>query len=70
MSRHKNPVNDLGVTAVYGIDSPTEYQSDKLAFVSDHRMIPEKCIVQLNGIERLIFAKLYAGSISKSFIAY
>ena len=65
MSKRRNPVNDVGVTEVYGIDAPEEYQTDKLAFVKEHTMIPQKYIDELSGFERLVFARLYAGGLSK-----
>ena len=65
MSKRRNPINDVGVTEVYGIDNPRSYQSEQLAFVKEHTMIPQKYIDELEGFERFIFAKLYAGSFSK-----
>ena len=65
MSKRRNPINDVGVTEVYGIDKAQAYQSEKLAFVKEHTMIPQKYIHELKGFERFIFAKLYAGSLSK-----
>ena len=65
MSRLRNPVKDVGVTEVYGIDDPTDYQGDGLAFAAEHTMIPQKYIDELKGFERFIFAKLYAGGFSK-----
>lgn len=65
MSKRKNPVNDVGVTEVYGIDNPNDYNGNELAFVKEHTMIPQKYIDELNGFEKYIFAKLYAGSISE-----
>ena len=65
MSKHRNPINDVGVIEVYGIDNPQAYQSDKLAYVKEHTMIPQKYIDELKGFERFIFAKLYAGGFSK-----
>ena len=65
MSKRRNPIHDVGVTEVYGIDNPQVYQSGKLAFVKEHTMIPQKYIDELKGWERFIFAKLYAGSFSK-----
>ena len=65
MSKRRNPINDVGVTEVYGIDSPQAYQTEKLAFVKEHTMIPKKYIKELKGFERFIFAKLYAGGFSK-----
>ncbi len=65
MSKRRNPINDVGVTEVYGIDNPQAYQSKELAFVKEHTMIPQKYIDELNGFERFVFAKLYAGGFSK-----
>jgi len=65
MSKRRNPINDVGVTEVYGIDTPQEYQSEELTFVKEHTMVPQKYIDELNGFERFIFAKLYAGNFSK-----
>ena len=65
MSKLRNPINDVGVTEVYGIDNPQTYQTEKLAFIKEHTMIPQKYVNELNGVERFIFAKLYAGGFSK-----
>ena len=65
MSKRRNPVNEVGVTEVYGIDDPIEYQTENLAFVKEHVMTPQKYIDELKGFERFIFARLYAGAISK-----
>ena len=64
-SKFKNPINDVGVTEVYGINEPQAYQTEKVAFVKEHTMIPEKRINELKGFEKFIFAKLYAGSFAK-----
>ena len=65
MSKRRNPVNDVGVTEVYGIDAPKDYASGELSFVKEHIMIPQKYIDELSGLERFIFARLYAGGFSK-----
>ena len=65
MSKRRNPINEVGVTEVYGTDDPLVYQVEKLEFVKEHTMIPKEYIDKLEGIEKFIFAKLYAGSISK-----
>ena len=65
MSKHRNPINDVGVTEVYGIDNPQAYQIEKFAFVKEYTMTPQKYIEELKGFERFIFAKLYAGGLSK-----
>ncbi len=65
MSKHRNPINDVGVTEVYGIDNPEVLQSDELAFVKEHSLMQKKYIDELGGLEKFIFSKLYAGSFSK-----
>lgn len=65
MSRYKNPINDVGVTSVYGIDDPELLQHGDFIYVKEHVMTPQKYIDELKGIERFIFGKLYAGSFSK-----
>ena len=65
MSKRRNPINEVGVSEVYGIDSPQAYQSGGLTFVKEHTMIPQKYIDELKGFERFVFAKIYAGSLSK-----
>lgn len=65
MSKHKNPINDVGVTEVYGIDDPESFNNDGFAYVKEHRMTPQKYIDELSGVEKYIFKKLYAGSFSK-----
>lgn len=66
-SKYKNPINDVGVTTVYGMDEPKGLEGDTgLLFVEEHEMTPEVLVHELEGIERSIFKKVYGGSISKS----
>lgn len=65
LSKFKNPINDVGVTQVYGIDRPELLQHGQFVYVKEHPMTPPKYIDELNGIEKHIFTKLYAGSLSK-----
>ena len=64
-SKYKNPINDVGVTDVYGLDDPTILNSNRLKYVQELEMTPEKYIQELEGVERFIFDKLYAGNTSK-----
>lgn len=64
-SKYKNPINDVGVTTVYGIDDPKALQSDRLSFVKEYSMTPKKYVDELRGAERFVFEKLYAGGFSK-----
>lgn len=65
MSKYKKPVNDVGVTAVYGINDPKTVQSGDFVFVKEHEMTPQRYIDRLKGAEKAVFAKLYAGGFSK-----
>ena len=66
-SKYKNPVNDVGVTIVYGYDDPQEVARNAgLLFKKEYDMTPQKYIEELQGMEKKIFKKLYAGKIAKS----
>jgi hypothetical protein len=65
MSKYKNPINDVGVTQVYGIDNPESLQNGQFIYVAEHEMTPKKYIDELHGAEKFIFEKLYAGGLSK-----
>lgn len=65
LSRFKNPVNEVGVTTLYGTDDPLLAESGGLRFFCEHDMTPSAYIEQLSGAEKKIFAKLYAGRFSK-----
>lgn len=65
MSKRRNPINDVGVTEVYGINDPQDYQNQQFTFIKEHEMTPQKYIDELTGFEKLVFAKLYAGSFSQ-----
>lgn len=64
-SKYKNPINDVGVTQVYGLDDPTELADGTgLKYVREHEMTPEAMVNQLSGMERTIFSKVYGGSMA------
>ena len=63
-SKYKNPINDVGVTKVYGLDNPAELEGEHLRFCKSHEMTPQDLIDQLQGMEKAIFRKLYAGKIA------
>ena len=65
LSKYKNPINDVGVTQVWGIDDATVIEAGGIEFVRAHDMTPPHYIEQLKGSEKRIFAKLYAGSFSR-----
>ena len=65
MSKFKNPINDVGVNIVYGIDEPEAIvEGIPLNFVGEKDMTPADMIDQLQGMDKKIFQKLYAGRIA------
>ena len=65
LSKYKNPVKDVGVSIVYGLDDPRLIENDKIKFIKEHDMTPLKYIEELKGFEKILFKKLYAGKFSK-----
>ena len=65
VSRYKNPINQVGVTTVYGLDDPLTVKVQGLAFHKEWNMTPDDLIVQLPPKEQKLFRKLYAGRFSK-----
>ena len=55
-SKYKNPINDVGVTIVYGYDDPIEIATHShLNFIKEYDMTPQKYINELQGSEKVIF---------------
>ena len=64
-SKYKNPINDVGVTTVYGYDSGEEAAGKSMMFAREHEMTPKGKIAELRGAERAVFRHVYGGSIAK-----
>lgn len=64
-SRFKNPINDVGVTTVHGMDDPKMPESCSLRFLREHDMTPDELIAELGSAEKGIFKALYAGKIAE-----
>jgi O-methyltransferase involved in polyketide biosynthesis len=65
LSKIRNPINDVGVTSVCGIDEPRSLEKGSFLFLKEHNMTPDKYTDLLQGAEKAIFKKLYAGGLSK-----
>lgn len=62
MSKYRNPINQVGVTDVFGVDDPENLAKNTgSAFYAEHEMTPPDLIGQLSKGEQMIFRKLYAG---------
>lgn len=66
MTRAKNPINDVGVTEVYGVDNPEAPIADcDLKFEKEHSMTPQSLVEELQGVERNFFRMMFAGGFAK-----
>ena len=65
MSKIKNPVKEVGVQTVYGVDSPSEYITGEVECVCVHSITPTKYVDMLKGMEKFVFKTLYAGKLSQ-----
>lgn len=67
-TKYKNPINDVGVTQVYGFDDPRELENGTgFSYVREHDMTPEAMIRSLSSWEQLLFRKLFAGKTARKF---
>ena len=67
-SKYKNPINDVGVTQVYGLDDPTEPEKDPgFAYLREQDMTPDAMIGQLPKAEQKVFRLFFAGKTAKKF---
>lgn len=65
-SKYKNPINDVGVTVVYGIDEPRVLEENTgLLFIKEHELTPAYLINELKGMERGFFKTVLGGKLSK-----
>lgn len=65
-SKYKNPINEVGVTTVYGIDDPHVLEDETgLAFVEELDLTPAYLVNELSGMEKVIFKKVFAGDFAK-----
>ena len=64
-SRYKNPIRDVGVSQVYGLDDPSALDSAGIRYLQEQDMTPQYLVNQLQGMERTIFRKVYGGKMSR-----
>lgn len=66
-SKYKNPIQDVGVNKVYGMDDPNLLcKNTSYSFVKEHNMTPDCYIKEIPLSEQKLFRKLYAGKFAKS----
>lgn len=65
-SRHHNPINQLGVTQLYGFDDPRVLTRENgFRFVREGNLTPDGLIAQLPRHQQGIFRILFAGSAAR-----
>lgn len=63
-SKYKNPVNDVGVTKLYGIDDIEGLISDlRIYLKGEHSFTPKKMVDELHGFDKKFFKLMFAGYI-------
>lgn len=66
-SKYKNPINEVGVTQVYGMDNPQNLADQTgLIYRKEWDMTPTTLIRELTTGERIVFSNLYAGKLARS----
>lgn len=65
ISKYKNPINDVGVTEVFGTDNPRIYENENFKFIKEHNMTPKNLVNELSGMEKFIFKRVFGGKFSK-----
>jgi len=61
-TKFKNPINEVGVTEVYGFDEPSApVQGTGLTFLREHSLTPEEMILELPKREQGFFRLCFAG---------
>ena len=66
-SKYKNPINDVGVTTVYGMEDPKGLaKAAGLTYLREHSLTPATLIRELEPMERVIFSNLFAGKLARS----
>ena len=63
-SKYKNPVNEVGVNKLFGLDDIQSVLSGlKIRFKAEHSFTPKKLVNELNPAERVFFRMVFTGKI-------
>ncbi|MEE1056233.1 MAG: class I SAM-dependent methyltransferase [Acutalibacteraceae bacterium] len=65
-SKYKNPINDVGITSVSGLDEPKLLEENNgIQFINEKTMTPPDLINQLKGFERMFFKVMFGGKFAR-----
>lgn len=63
-SRFKNPVNDVGVSRLYGVNSLAPLlEGTGLTLAAEHSFTPEHLVNELSGVEKWFFKRMFTGKL-------
>ena len=64
MSKYKNPVNDVGVTKLYGVDNIQNIlEGLRVRVTAEHSLTPPELVNELKPFERQVFKLLFMGRV-------
>lgn len=67
-SKYKNPVNDVGVTKLHGIDDINALLAPlKIKLKKEHSFTPSALVQELKPSERFFFKVLFSGALYRKF---
>ena len=65
-SKYKNPINQVGVTTVYGLDDAENLAAEAgFRCTAEHDLTPKSMILQLRKEEQSIFRLFFAGKMAR-----
>lgn len=61
-SKYKNPVNDVGVSALHGIDAITQLlEGTRISLAAEHSFTPDYLVNELTGFDKHFFRLMFTG---------
>ena len=61
-SKYKNPINEVGVTKVYGLDDVEGLVSDlRISYKKEHSFTPPELVNELKSFDRKFFEMMFTG---------
>lgn len=64
-TRYKNPINEVGVTQVYGFDDPKDPEESGVTYIREWDLTPQHLIAQLPKLEQGFFKTIFAGKFAR-----
>lgn len=65
-SKLRNPIQEVGASALFGVDDPLIFEDGSVEFSVEIGMTPEEMINELSGFEKSFFKEMLDGKFAKS----